>query len=259
MITLIGHGYIGTALSKSLNDFEWISHLEKPSKHTTFIINAAGFIGYPNADQCEVEKETCINANVVFPIKLETENKVPIIHISSGCVYQGYPEGGYKEEDEPNLNFNNGSFYGGCKSLLQRMLEPYLSKSYLFRIRLPFDHSRHHRNLLYKYERYEKLVDVENSITSMEDLTKCIDFFLKERPEYGMYNVVNKNTTTTKNITDKMDLVKQWISLEELKDVVKAQRSCCSLSTEKLEKVFNIRTIDEALDKTIYDYRKNNK
>ena len=87
-------------------------------------------------------------------------------------------------------------------------------------------------------------------------MVNCVDFFFKERPECGIYNVVNKNTITTKSITDKMGLQKKWITTEEFKSVVKVERSSCSLNTDKIEKVFSIRTIEEALDKTIYEYRK---
>lgn len=258
MITLIGHGYIGTHIAKTLTNFEWISHKETPNRNTSFIINATGFIGFPNADQCEVEKNTCIDANVVFPLKLERENKVPIIHITSGCVYSGYPDGGYSEDDKPNFGFEEGSFYGGCKSLMQTLIEPYLEKSYVFRIRLPFDDTTHFRNLLNKYERFEKLIDVENSITCIEDLQKCVNFFIKERPQFGMYNVVNKNTTTTKSIVDKMNIKKDWMTMEEYKTLSKSPRSNCSLSTKKIKSVYNMPDINEALNKTIYNYRKTN-
>jgi UDP-glucose 4,6-dehydratase len=258
MITLIGHGYIGTHIAKKLRDFEWISHKELPNEKTQFIVNAAGYIGYPNVDACEVNKELCMEANVLYPLRLEQKYKVPILHITSGCVYTGYPQNGWRETDEPNFNFDNGSFYSGCKILFQKMLKEYLNKSYLFRIRLPFDDTLHQKNLLYKYEKYSTLVNFENSITCVEDLVNCVSLFIKERPEYGIYNIVNKKTTTTKQIVEKMQLNKEWMSHDEFQSKVNTPRSNCSLNTEKIESVYDMPCIESALDKTIYSYRKNN-
>lgn len=258
MITLIGHGYIGTHIAKRLRNFEWISHLETPRKDTDFIINATGYIGHPNVDACEVNRELCLEANVLYPLSLEQKYSVPILHVTSGCVYYGYPKGGYREQDAPNLNFDNGSFYSGCKGLLQKLIEPYLSKSYLLRIRMPFDDTASPRNLLRKYERYSQLVDFENSMTSIDDFLSCVDLFVKERPEFGMYNIVNKGTTTTKQIVDLMKLEKQWFDPATFDQAVKAKRSNCSLNADKIKKIYAMPTIEEALERTVYNYRKNN-
>ena len=54
-----------------------------------------------------------IDGNVIFPLQLEHSNtQVPILHISSGCVYIGHQKD-FTEEDVPNFDFNNGSFYSG--------------------------------------------------------------------------------------------------------------------------------------------------
>lgn len=260
MITLIGHGYIGTHIAKKLRNFEWISHCEVPNKNTEFIINAAGYIGTPNVDACEVNKELCLQANTLFPLELERKSKVPILHITSGCVYDGYPESGWKESDTPTLNFDSGSFYSGCKVLAQNLIEPYLNeRSYLFRIRMPFCSTVNFRNLLYKYEKYEKLVDYENSITCVDDLTRCIDFFISERPNTGIYNIVNRKTTTTRRIVDLMGLsqIKEWFDKSEFEKSSKARRSNCSLSTHKISSILPMPDVDTALERAIFNYRKN--
>ena len=260
MITLIGHGYIGTHIAKKLRNFEWISHNESPSKTTRFIINATGYIGTPNVDACEINKDLCMQANVLFPLELERKSSVPILHITSGCVYDGYPTDGWKETDAPNLTFDNGSFYSGCKGLLQTLLESRLKeRSYLFRIRMPFCDTINMRNLLYKYERYATLVDTQNSMTCIEDLLNCIDLFQKELPEPGIYNIVNKMSATTNSITDMMGITqdKTWIELHEFNSTVKAKRSNCSLNTDKISALYDMPDVYTALDKTIHEYRKN--
>lgn len=255
MITLIGHGYIGSSLAKGLSDFNWITHNDEVPKNTTFVINATGYVGNPNADEIESRKNFCIDANVLFPMKLEQTTNIPIIHITSGCVYDGYKDGGWSETDESNLNYDNGSFYGGSKALLEKLMAPYLSKSYLFRIRLPFGENKHKKNLLCKLIKYEKLVNYRNSITCIEDLIDVVNYFIKNRPDCGIYNVTNPGSVTTRQIADMLGLSKEWFTEEEYKKTILAPRSNCTLNTNKLESVFSILPIENALDLTISNYR----
>ena len=123
MITLIGHGYIGKHIQTELwhQDLKhnWISHTDPIPSNTTYIINCAGYTGVPNVDACEYNKQETIEGNVLFPLNLERSTNVPIMHISSGCVYTGYKDGGWLETDTPNFNFDNASFYSATKTLAQ--------------------------------------------------------------------------------------------------------------------------------------------
>ena len=248
MITLIGHGYIGQTIAKELYkerlQYYWINHIQPIPSDTKFIINAAGFTGSPNVDACEIYRQEYIDGNVTWPLILERYNQnTPIIHISSGCVYSGYPIGGYKENDPCDFTFKTGSFYSGTKALAQTLLEPYMNKSYLFRIRMPFGRHRHPKNFLTKLEKYEKLISFENSLTFVEDVGKICIHFILTRPEPGVYNVCNPGSSNASEIVDMMKLDKQWFTLEEFKAATRAPRSNCVLNTEKLESIYNIRTL----------------
>ena len=258
VITLIGHGYIGTSIAKKLSldeiKFEWIKHNELIPLNTRFVINAAGYTGVPNVDACEIYKDECVEGNVLFPLQLEKSFDGPILHISSGCVYTGY-EKDYDEIDEPNFTFNNASFYSACKVLEQKLLESYLIKSYLFRIRMPFGKEKTQKNLLTKLETYDKLIDKENSITQIDDLADCVSYFVKNIPDFGIYNVTNIGSTTTKKIADAMGLAKEWMTEQEFASITKAPRSNCVLSTKKLESVYRMRSVEESLFDTIKNYK----
>lgn len=259
MIALIGHGYIGGYIKKCFDKYGMryfhISHKDELPKDTKFIVNAAGFTGVPNVDACEVYKDECIQGNVLFPIELEKRsNAIPILHISSGCVYTGYKNGGWSETDSPNFTFNNASFYSACKGLEQKLLEPYMNKSYLFRIRMPFGPDRTPKNLLTKYETYAKLIDFENSITQVEELAKCVTHFIVVKPPFGIYNVCNKGGITGKQIVSQLKLEKEWMTEEEFKSITKAPRSNCVLNTDKLERYFPIKTAEFAVSDTILRY-----
>ena len=112
-------------------------------------------------------------------------------HISSGCIYNGYPEGGFKESDEPNLTFKTKcSFYTGTKALTEDLLA-HIPNKYIWRIRLPFDEYNHPRNYLTKMMTFDKLVEADNSISNRKELVNaCIQCILKAVP-FGTYNVTN--------------------------------------------------------------------
>ena len=260
MITLIGHGYIGNAIYNKLQiqsyyPVEWIDHKTPIPSNSRIIVNAAGYTGSPNVDACEIYKEDTIAGNVIWPLKLELENpKTPIIHITSGCVYTGYDKD-YTEEDAPNFNFNNGSFYSGSKALAQKLLEPFMHKSYLFRIRMPFGSDRHPKNFLTKLERYAKLVDFRNSLSHIDDIADTVLHFIVARPNFGIYNLVNSGSKTTKEIVSMMGITKNWYTHDEFAAAVTAPRSNCVLNVNKLSKVIYVRSIDDALKDALAKYQ----
>lgn len=252
MITLIGHGYIGKQIAKTFAKheltFTWCSHKDEIPYNTEFIVNAGGYTGTPNVDACETLKDECADGNILFPVRLEQKSNVPILHISSGCVYTGY-EKEFTEEDEPNFTFSNASFYSGCKAMAQQLLLPYMERSYLFRIRMPFGSERNPKNLLTKLETYSKLIDYENSITHIEDLAECVVFFVKNRPDAGIYNICNHGRTSTKKIAESIGLEKDWMTPEEFNAITSAPRSNCILNTDKILKIYNgIRYVEQALE-----------
>jgi dTDP-4-dehydrorhamnose reductase len=261
MITLIGHGYIGSGIGNKLTQdnikFNWISHRDWVPKNTKVIINAAGYTGTPNVDACEINKQACVDGNVVFPLKLEQNNlDTPIVHISSGCIYSGYKPGGWTEEDEPNFDYDTGSFYSGSKAVSQQLLMPYLrNKSYFFRIRMPFGNQHHPKNLLTKLSKYEKLINYENSVSYVDDVVDAAIYFARTLPTPGIYNVCNPGSTTTKQIAELMGLEKQWFTVEEFNHSVVAPRSNCVLNTDKLTKIFPIQTAESALALAIKNIR----
>lgn len=260
MITLIGHGYIGQAIWETLEiqsylPSTWISHRESIPSNTQVIINAAGYTGSPNVDACEQNKIETLNGNVVFPLQLEQQNpNTPIVHITSGCVYTGYISGGWTESHTPNFDFANGSWYSGTKALAETLLQPYMNKSYLLRIRMPFAGARHSKNLLTKLENYKKLINFENSLSYVPDVARFAVFCATHQPAPGMYNLCNPGSKTTKEIADKMGLDKEWFTPDEFSAAVIAPRSNCVLSTEKIEKIFPIRHVDDVLTEAITQY-----
>lgn len=255
MITLIGHGYVGEHIAKELTNqgfvYHWLRHTDSVPDDTKVIINAAGYTGSPNVDACELHKQETIDGNVIYPVQLELAHKdIPIVHISSGCVYTGYDKV-FTEEDKPNFDFGNGSFYSGSKALGQEMLTPYMNKSYLLRIRMPFGDEHHPKNFLTKMVKYQKLISFDNSLSYMPDVANAAIMFATTLPAPGIYNLCNPGHSNAREIVDMMGIDKEFFTKDEFKDAVVAPRSNCVLSTAKLESVFEIRSVKEALQQAI--------
>ena len=252
MITLLGHGYIGNGIAKALLEagvpFAWPHHGDE-WEPSGVIINAAGYTGTPNVDACEDNKADCIYGNVAWPLLVESKaGGLPVIHISSGCVYTGYKDGGWLETDSPNFGFPNGSFYAGCKAVSQNLFENWFSgKSYLLRIRMPLDAREHPKNFLTKLRKYPKLIDVRNSLSRVRDVAAAVVYFAQKLPPAGVYNLCNPGSVTTREVADFLGLQKEWFTEEEFAASVKAPRSFCVLNTDKMQAIYRLPQIWDAL------------
>lgn len=223
MILLLGGtGYIGSAFAKKLTDHS-IEHrvisrshcdytrrdrLEELLKDARpdFLINAAGYAGKPNVEACEKNKAECLSANAVLPGVIREACdafQVPWGHVSSGCIYNGTRNGGggFNENDPPNFCFRSPpcSFYAGSKALGEECLEG-AEAVYIWRLRIPFESQDGPRNYLSKLMRYDRLLDVENSLADLGEFVDASLSCWQQQLPYGTYNVVNTGTITTREI-----------------------------------------------------------
>lgn len=281
MILLLGStGYIGSEFLKQLQeglyDYKTVSHtkvfggIEPYLKDVDMVINASGYTGKPNVDKCEEEKDKCILGNIVIPQKIIeccSLLNIPYGHVSSGCIYQGRREDGnaFSEYDEPNFTFkqNNCSFYSGTKALAEDVVKKY-GKSYIWRLRIPFDEEDNPRNYISKLLTYKKLINFENSISHRKDFVQTCIRMIDEKVPYGIYNVVNTGTVTTELATtwinDYMDSNKEFEFVGEdefYKTLAKTPRSNCVLDNSKLRRLgIEMRDVKEAFVDSLQNWRK---
>ena len=250
---------------KTFSEFAQVHYYssERPFKNS-IIINCAGYVGKPNVDACELNKGDTIMGNVVFPTNLAnfcSTSDSTLVQISSGCIYNGY-EKHFSEEDEPNFTFINGSFYSGTKALCEKMILKHNPRSYIFRLRIPFDEFENPRNYLTKLLKYDTLLDAENSLSHRGDFAKyCIDLLEAEVP-HGIYNITNKGSATAKEI---VRLIKDYgvsdkkfsffKDVDSFSNIVKAPRSNCVLDTSKTESYIKIRSVKAALSESLSHYQ----
>ena len=227
------------------------------------VVNCAGYIGKPNVDACELAKADCIEGNVLFPAMLSqlcADRGYQYVHISSGCIYGGYSKD-FTEEDAPNFDFQNGSFYSGTKALAEKVVIQNNPSSYIFRLRIPFDEFESPRNFLTKLLTYDTLLDARNSLSHRADFAKYTIDLIEQKVPFGIYNVTNKGSVTTKEVVELMQEhlkpnkeFKFFSKLDNFMQEVTAPRSNCVLDTSKIEQYIPIRTAQEALKDALSKY-----
>jgi dTDP-4-dehydrorhamnose reductase len=212
---LNGRGIKAIPLSRAEVDYGNTTALRKLLRQNRpkFLINAAGFTGKPNVDACESAKADTLAGNTVLPLRIAeacTAENVPWGHISSGCIYQGARGTdaaglplGFREEDEPNFSFSSGrcSFYSGTKALAEQLLKG-APNTYIWRLRVPFDHRDSPRNYLSKLLNYQRLLDVRNSLSHLDDFVASCWATMERGLPFGTYNVTNPGSVTTREVVD---------------------------------------------------------
>ncbi len=272
-ILIIGKGYIGNYLydhlcvsgfthttlvaSKDLN-YHDIRTLRRHilDAEIRVIINCSGFTGRPNIDEAETKKPECWELNVASPLRIaELCNDIGVkyIHISSGCIYDGY-EKNFTEKDTPNFGlFDDSSFYSTTKHAFETLTNHLPVK--IIRIRMPFSPDLSNRNYLTKIKGYDKLINYRNSKTYIPDLCEFTEKLLLHPSilvsSNEVYNVVNSGPLNTQELVEILKQYgfenKNW-TLVDMKDIpIIAPRSNCVLDGSKANKIHQMKTEKEAL------------
>ena len=261
-----------------------------------FLINAAGYTGKPNVDACELARADTLAGNTLFPETIahacDVAN-VPWGHVSSGCIFSGAkileaggervekdltkpairdlikssPEKikGYTETDEPNFCFRHPpcSFYSGTKALAEEAIKG-IGRSFLWRLRIPFDELDQSRNYLSKLQRYAKVYDNVNSISHRADFANaCLDLWKQGAP-FGIYNVTNPGFVTSRQVIDMLQRFLKpgrhfefWADDQEFyRTAAKTPRSNCVLDVSKLlSQGVRMRPVEEAVQAALTHWR----
>jgi len=287
-ILILGKGFLGTKIYQFLqtNHLDGVRHLQHRSRAEldytnydtlrryiepdTLVINASGYTGVPNIDAAEENKSICWKMNVEVPATIMSAAS-HLIHISSGCIFNGY-EKEWAEDDIPNFGlFNsNSSFYSKTKHAAETLLVD--RQCAILRIRMPFCADLTPRNYFAKLLKYDNLISTPNSVTCIEDLCVSVLDLCRQwsncRPINGIYHMVNKETLTAKQVVkclNKYGLTNpnhRFISLEEfyglgnLAPQVKAARSNCVLAVTEitLESLAPLPSALDSLEKCVKQY-----
>lgn len=234
----------------------------------THVFNAAGVTGRPNVDWCESHKVETIRTNVVGTLTLADVCRakgIVMINYATGCIFEydkDHPEGsgiGFKEEDTPNFV---GSFYSKTKAMVEELIKNYENVCTL-RVRMPISSDLSNpRNFITKITRYEKVVNIPNSMTILDELLP-ISIDMAKRNLTGIYNFTNPGVVSHNEI---LEMYREYIdpnftwknfTLEEQAKVIIAPRSNNELDTTKLKGEFpELLPIKESLIKYVFEPNK---
>jgi len=217
------------------------------------VLNCAGVTGRPNVDWCESHKGETVLANVCGALNLAHACSVARVHLTnyaSGCIYSGGP---FSEDDAPNFS---GSTYSLTKAVVDSCVARCYPRVCQLRLRMPISDSLDARNFITKITRYEKVVDVPNSMSVLSDLLPLsLDMAVRER--CGVFNLVNPGAISHNEILslyrELVDPSFTWqnFSLEDQAAILEAPRSNCVLSSEKLESTYLVPEIHEAVARVL--------
>ncbi|KAL4332497.1 hypothetical protein GQ457_07G009610 [Hibiscus cannabinus] len=238
------------------------------SVNPTHVFNAAGVTGRPNVDWCESHKVETIRTNVVGTLTLADvcrEKGLILINYATGCIFEydeAHPIGsgiGFKEEDTPNFI---GSFYSKTKAMVEELLKNYENVCTL-RVRMPISSDlTNPRNFITKITRYDKVVNIPNSMTILDELLP-ISIEMGKRNLTGIWNFTNPGVVSHNEILemyrDYIDPSFTWknFNLEEQSKVIIAPRSNNELDANKLKTEFpELLSIKESLIKYVFEPNK---
>lgn len=271
-LLILGKGYIGTHLFKSSQQYDLVDPVfHYPRKSLDYanqkilesflsdhkidiVVNASGFTGRPNVDQCEQQKNECWFNNVVVPSVIESSCKTTgcrFIQISSGCIYTGY-EKKWTEHDIPNFGlYDESSSYSKTKHASELVLD----KDYttILRIRMPFSECNSDRNFINKLFKYDKLISYDNSMTCVEDFCNVLLSNI-DTIQPGIYNMVHDESLSAKQITNAakqyVDREFEFVSIDQLS--LAAPRSNCVMSTQKIQNLgLSLPPVNDSLDRCL--------
>lgn len=271
MILIIGDGYIGNRCLKAWPDAMLSKKFINTKNHVlelidffqpSAIVNAVGIIGRPNVDWCETNQAETHFGNAVLPYYIASacqEAGIYLLHIGSGCIFYGdSPDpAGWREEDFANPI----ATYTKSKYAADLMLQTFPNVG-IARIRMPIDHIPYSGNLIDKLIGYPKIIDVENSLTVLDDMVSVFGQLLL-RKAAGIFHVTNPGAVKHKQIISwyqefvNHEHANEWIEEDDLVKLGLAakKRSNNILQSKNLTNLgITMRPAQEAVRDTIIKY-----
>lgn len=210
------------------------------------VLMSAGITGRPNIDWCEDHKPETIRTNVIGTLNVADVCHARNIHCTvyaTGCIFkydEDHPLGsgvGFKEDAAPNFA---ESFYSETKGYMEQMLKCY-PNCLILRVRMPISDDLIHRNFVTKIVKYERVVNIPNSMTVLHEMLPA-SLAMAKKGLTGVYNFTNPGVISHNQV---LDLYTKYIdptyhytnfTIEEQSKILKAGRSNNELDTTKLMK-----------------------
>lgn len=274
-ILIFGKGYLGQRCASVWGDEVVISEERIVSVESALaeidrvkpdaVLCTIGVKGKPNVDWCETHQRETIEGNVIVPLWIAfacQERGVYMLHMGSGCIFYGDSSHSDKQWRENDFG-NPVPVYSRTKWAADLTLST-LPNVAIARIRMPIDHESNPGNLLEKVAAYSKVIDVENSITVIDDMVNVFHQLMEKRAP-GIFHVTNPGTIKHREILGfYKDLVDpnhtcEWIPNDDLVKLGLATkgRSNNFLASERLAEFgIMMRPVREAVQDTVEKFAK---
>jgi len=278
-----GNGWIGSQFLEYLKKQENIDIIETNARadhetlikdlillHSpTHIISFIGRIhgdGINNSDYLEKEgklvENICDNLYAPFVLSILAEmNNIHFTYIGTGCIFnEEEPKSRlFYETDRPNFFDSSYSIVKGFTDRLMKFNKNTLN----LRIRMVINSQNHHRNLIMKLVKYEKICSNSNSMTALPTIYPIIyDMMCKKTT--GTINLVNPNYITHNEILEMykeiVDEKFEWknFTIDEQNNILKSKRCNNHLDTTKIKSLYpDIPDIKIAVRDCLIEMKKN--
>lgn len=272
-ILILGKGYLGQRCADAWGEEAEISLVRITSVESALaeidrvkpdaVLCTIGKKGTPNVDWCETHQRETIEGNVIIPLQVAfacQERGVYMLHMSSGCIFYGdsaHPDKAWREND-----FGNPlPVYSRSKWAADLTLST-LPNVGIARIRMPIDHQSNPGNLLEKVAKYATVIDVENSITVIDDMVHVFYELMKKKAP-GIFHVTNPGTIKHREILKLYEEFVdpshtcEWIANDELvtRGLATKGRSNNFLASERLAEFgITMRPVHEAVLDTVQKF-----
>ena len=214
-----------------------------------------------NLEYCEENKNEAFESNVLGVLNLIKVCKLlnkKLVHVSSGCLFDGNDFISY-EESEPSP----AVWYTWTKKWADELILNFNYDNVLIlRPRQLISKTPHPTNMLTKFAGMNSIpaINEANSITCLEDFSEMIDHLINIDAK-GIYNCANTGTVTPHEIALKVkekinkELDVSLTTYESLLEALPNRRVNTILSTEKLEKSgYTPRSSTDALEWCVENY-----
>jgi len=215
-IIIIGNGQIGSALNTALSEhniLHWkqdiaeLSEAEIIAHKTEAVICAAG---RTDLTWCENNPREAFRSNIEAPVELyqtihalnkELVEPIRYLNFSSGRVWDGpYNDNG--EPFTPEYPPTPAALYSWTKAACDELLlREDRNNVAILRPRQVYSPQNSPRNTLMKLIRYPKLVDTDQSLSSIDIIIKTVRYLLNAGLNWaGIWNIYDKGITTPYHI-----------------------------------------------------------
>ncbi len=226
------------------------------------VVNAAGKTGKPNVDWCESHPHETYHAFITGPIVLSrvcAEEGVHFVNLGTGCIFYGdSPDPkGWREDDfaNPTATYTRAKY---ASDLALSML-PNVA---ILRLRMPIEGIPGPRNLITKLASFQKVTDVENSVSVLEDVINALKVVVEKKAS-GIFHTVNAGTMRHRDLINLYEEIVdpshscEWITPKELvsQGIAVKARSNCIMQDNRLPEIgVHMRPIDVALRACMEEY-----